>query len=67
MICNWFTNRRLENKRAGIFPRHKPLEFCSYCKISLTSSEATVNHLFSVNHVKKILKNEFNQGNYFIF
>ncbi|KAK4303675.1 hypothetical protein Pmani_024330 [Petrolisthes manimaculis] len=58
-IRNWFTDRRVENKRAGIFPRDRVLLFCSYCDLNLKSETEQKNHLFSIAHVKNILGPEY--------
>ncbi|KAK3863154.1 hypothetical protein Pcinc_031031 [Petrolisthes cinctipes] len=58
-IRNWFTDRRVENKRAGIFPRDRVLLFCSYCELKLKTETEQKNHLFSIAHVKNILGPEY--------
>ncbi|KAG7177611.1 B-cell lymphoma 6-like [Homarus americanus] len=62
-VRNWFTDRRVENKRSGIFPRDKVLLCCPYCEVSLESEADQKNHLFSKQHVRKVLGPEFNGGN----
>ncbi|XP_045625890.1 uncharacterized protein [Procambarus clarkii] len=61
-IRNWFTDCRVENKKAGIFPRDKVLVQCPYCDITLDTEVEQKNHLFSILHVRKVLGAEFNGG-----
>ncbi|XP_042892055.1 uncharacterized protein LOC122266394 isoform X2 [Penaeus japonicus] len=58
-VRNWFTNRRVENKKAGIFPRDKVLTDCPYCDVSLKTEAEQKGHLFASHHVKSILGPEF--------
>lgn len=58
-VRNWFTNRRVENKKAGIFPRDKVLTDCPYCGVSLKTEAEQKGHLFASHHVKSILGPEF--------
>lgn len=62
-VRNWFTDRRVENKRAGIFPRDKPLDRCSYCDVTLKTEAEQKGHLFSTHHVKNILGQEYSGAN----
>ncbi|XP_069949743.1 uncharacterized protein [Cherax quadricarinatus] len=62
-IRNWFTDRRVENKRAGIFPPDKILVQCSYCEVTLESEVEQKSHLFSTHHVREILGPEFYGAN----
>ncbi|KAK7066973.1 hypothetical protein SK128_025266 [Halocaridina rubra] len=58
-IRNWFTNRRVENKKAGLYPRDKVLLYCPYCEVPLKTESVQKGHLFSSSHVKKILGSEY--------
>ncbi|XP_064099951.1 uncharacterized protein LOC135210920 [Macrobrachium nipponense] len=58
-IRNWFTNRRVENKRNGIFPRDKVLDYCPYCLVTLKTEAEQKGHLFAAQHIRKILGTEY--------
>ncbi|XP_066987359.1 uncharacterized protein [Macrobrachium rosenbergii] len=58
-IRNWFTNRRVENKRSGIFPRDKVLDYCPYCSVTLKTEAEQKGHLFAAQHIRKILGTEY--------
>ncbi|XP_045128646.1 uncharacterized protein LOC123514672 isoform X2 [Portunus trituberculatus] len=61
-VRNWFTDRRVDNKKAGIYPRDRPLTDCHYCNIFLKTEAERKTHLFASSHVKKILGPEYCGG-----
>ncbi|XP_050710909.1 uncharacterized protein LOC126995426 isoform X2 [Eriocheir sinensis] len=61
-VRNWFTDRRVENKKAGIYPRDKPLLHCTYCAVTLETEADQKGHLFSTQHVRTILGEEYCGG-----
>ncbi|XP_076056987.1 uncharacterized protein LOC143034590 isoform X2 [Oratosquilla oratoria] len=58
-IKKWFYRRRLENKKAGVYPRAQKMTFCHYCKVSLKTPEEQKTHLFLKSHIKSILGSSF--------
>ncbi|CAL4074388.1 unnamed protein product, partial [Meganyctiphanes norvegica] len=58
-VRNWFTNRRLENKKAGVHFRDKTLNYCPYCRIQLKAPKEQKAHLFDPEHIKNVLGVEF--------
>ncbi|XP_063846505.1 uncharacterized protein LOC135092159 [Scylla paramamosain] len=61
-VRNWFTDRRVDNKKAGIYPRDRPLTDCPYCNVFLKTEAEQKTHLFSSSHVRRILGGEYCGG-----